>query len=302
MKTPIPIFLFHIPKTGGTAVFATFHAALGNAHVLQINDTDPQRTVLRVQRHLALGDTLLFRGHLPPISFETENRLLRTVVMREPLDRMISHFCFVHMLRHDQPLDFAFFRGRPGYRASRFNEDDIEAWIAARHHDNTQTRFLAQQRGGKLDASALEAAKERLDHCQLVGVTENLGRYMALLAQLAGLDVRIPFRANSAPRDILDIDKDRLRRRLEPYIAFDSQLHEYARDRFERLAAQHPELGSSPLLSTPQLAKPWSLNERFLSLRHANPRELWQRWRKRYWRYINRRRDTTAKSTKSAHL
>jgi len=223
---------------------------------------------------------LLIQGHIPPLAFEGSPRLLRTTVLRDPVERLLSNFCYVYKTRYQSPQGLAFLKDCPGYRQGRFTAGDLERWIEYSRQDNYQTRFLSGCRDAELGPDAICAAQEALESCEVVGTTEDMSGYILALAQISGLEIREAIHANISPRDIIDEDMPSLRDRLRIHVGQDRILYEYARTRFARLAdcldiPQPPSLATVP----EEIAAPGFVR-RMITLARRRPadqgRQIWR--------------------------
>ena len=97
-----------------------------------------------------------------------------------------------------------------------------------------------------MTADSAEAALGALDSCEIVGTTEELALYMAILAHATGMEVPGPAHLNRSAHEIIDEEPGRLHDRLRPYVDFDARLFAYARERFEVTKAQF-DLALNPL-------------------------------------------------------
>lgn len=285
------IFLFHIWKTGGTSIAATFRRALGPRSLLNIEGRDFGTLSKRIESLSGSHGTKLFYGHVPPLFVNTPPEMIRTVVVREPLDCIISQFCFSYSNRHLLPRDFEFFRRRAGNQKNKFSVEDVEKMILEKENDNLQTRFMAWHWGAPVTEDTLATAKRALDSCEVVGVTDQLDLYLALLSALAGMRFDSAVRTNRTSKDILDSNQTRLREKIAPYFKFDAELYTYAKARFEESFAKHDgELIIPRILHTVETVK-LALRDRIVIWRQASSRELWGRIQQRLRQLVNVARD-----------
>jgi hypothetical protein len=167
-------------------------------------------------------------------------------VVRDPVDHLISHFCYGYQMRYNFSADLEFMRGCARYRDGRFSGDDVERWIGKFDRDNFQTRFLSGCVDGPVAAQSAQAAMDALDSCEIVGTTEELALYMAILAHVTGTDAPKPAHLNRSAHEIIDEEPGRLHERLKHYVEIDSRLYAHARKRFEVTKEQY-DLRLEPL-------------------------------------------------------
>ena len=286
-----PIFLFHIWKTGGTSIVSTFRRALGAQSLQNIEGTNFAALASRVNSLTRKKKLQFFYAHVPPLPVQTSQDLVRTVVVRDPIDRMISQFCFSYNQRHFFSKDFQFFRRCRSYNEGHFFASDVEKMITEKECDNMQTRFLAWHWGSPVTEETLETAKRALDSCDLVGVTERLGHYLAVLSVMAGLKLDVSVRTNRTSKHILRGAEADLREALVPYHTFDIALHKYAQAKFEEVVAKYPDAIKSPLLAPPVDLAKLTIGDRIIIWKQASFPELWVKTRYRFRQGFNRLRD-----------
>ena len=100
-----PVFFFHIPKTGGTTVVNAVRTALGSgcmANLYDVSGADwsSPRLIDRVNRIASRGRHRFLCGHISPASIPHSVPVRRAVMLRNPLDRLLSNFCYCYEQRH----------------------------------------------------------------------------------------------------------------------------------------------------------------------------------------------------------
>jgi hypothetical protein len=221
------------------------------------------------------------QGHLSPREVDSPPAFIRTSLLRDPLERLISNFCFFHKTRYRTPEQLAFLKNCRRYREGWFSGDDIERWIGLFDQDNYQTRFLSGCRAPVLTQNAIKVARDALEGCELVGTTEQMSAYLVALAEIAGLEIRETVHANLSPRGIIDEDPASLRERLGPYVRQDAVLYDYARERFAELAKRLQIPLPAPLESlTEEAAMPTLLSRLAVFVRRSPSDQRQRIWRR----------------------
>jgi hypothetical protein len=265
------ILFFHVPKTGGTSVKVAFQRVLGTKDTLASYEAEGKSDLECLVTQCARSTSVrIVLGHISPLTLDTDSGFIRTTVLRDPVDHLVSFFCYNYLTRYEAPTDLEFFRGCARYRDSRFSGDDVERWIKNFHRDNSQTRFLCNSFSGQVTAESAKAAETALESCEIVGTTEELGLYMAILAYSAGIDSPGPAHVNRSAHEIIDEDPRRLHGRLRPYVEFDSHLYALARRRFE-VTKQEYGLALAPLVV--DTAGDLTFSERLQSFYELSPQE-----------------------------
>jgi hypothetical protein len=263
-----PLLAFvHIPRTGGgtlsTAISKNYSPQKGPGNFQK----SPEKTRAGLENIVskggfwqAVGDHVpygLYLRYLPP-----DTRYL--TILREPVDRVLSHYHF-HAQAGDPP-------GSGGARKLRniWQELTKHGRIEAGEGDeavvlpedtefsleeglrldipiynNFMTRFLwgGESLFGELPPDAAERAKKNIEGFFFVGLRERLDESIILLGRQLGAGL-MPYhlRHVSAKRPPLAETSDELRALVAEHNAFDLELYEFARQRFEETAPPPEEL------------------------------------------------------------
>jgi hypothetical protein len=169
------VFL-HIPKTGGITMYHVLNRQFDRSQVFTIRGIADRREFDKFSE-TSREQLQLVRGHMEfgihscltePVSYFT--------ILREPVDRVISHY-YYHKTRPDDPI----------YESAQ--KLDLKAYVESRigiFVDNFQTRMLAGKwydvPPGQLLPEALETAKRHLrDYFAVAGLTERFDETLFLL-------------------------------------------------------------------------------------------------------------------------
>jgi hypothetical protein len=221
VNTPI-YFIYHVPKTGGTTIrkhieghlqcgsdFVHIKSEVGVSYKQQVD------TLMTTKLDAACRKQLLaILGH--PVSRRFvelfPGRPVREVVfVREPADRLVSHYNFdrrTRALRNKPPVTF-------------------EVWLE-RQGPNPMTRFLSDRLGVATNVpSQLSDLLQELAKFWMIGVTENLDQTGPVLFDAMGLPADVPLRSNVTGVSIkrhMSLTPD-LRDELRVLHPLDTELH-----------------------------------------------------------------------------
>ena len=202
------LYFHHIPKTAGLSVIALLDARFHPDHVFPLHSAPEDDSVERALR--AHPHRVRFvRGHFTFGPLDTGiyrhvcRNPVRATMLRDPVERTIS--AYRHIMRRPQSRHHATVTGEhmdllAFVRDPRFFPN---VW-------NTQTRLLVGEVPGLprrpdapralSDRALVEVAKERLEQCAWIGITERMNESMQLAAYTFGWP---PFpevpRLNAAP-------------------------------------------------------------------------------------------------------
>src|ERR1700722_7464713 len=126
-----PVVHFHIPKTGGSSVHLAGQRALASEKAAlfpRVNDAEEARQL--ISDHRFIGTPLFISGHMSPLHLRTDGRFVRTAIVRDPVEHLISYFCYSFKTRYESREQLEFMRSCKGYREKRFSGADVERWVA----------------------------------------------------------------------------------------------------------------------------------------------------------------------------
>ena len=226
---PTKLLFVHLRKSAGSTVRRSLRA-YGRTTILPNHYTDPEesrRALIEVAGG-SEGVPGVWVGHVllePDITIAPDVDVF--TVVREPMERVLSHIAWMNVRRLDQ---------------GRNPLDPLDA-VRAKIPSDLQTRVLAGVApGASIGPDALERAAVVLDRCVVVGVTERLSESMALLGHRLGRQPVAFTSQNRTPgRDRETAPSDELLDAVAQRNQLDAQLHDLARERLDRdLASAGP--------------------------------------------------------------
>ena len=234
--TPMLVFV-HIPKTAGTTLHKVISHQYRRMDILIRHDSDgPVSETLAgrsgdlpevVMGHYSVG----LHRHVPGVRYIT--------CLREPVSRLVSHYHYAH--------------GFPGHylhEAIHRDKLDLGAYVCsglAGELSNGMTRMLAGLENVEqpvIGQAELEQAKENLaDYFDAVLFNDSFDEDLLLLASRMGWSTPYYLRrkVGSYPASAGKLDAG-TRKLIEERNEIDLQLYQWAKDRFQGLAAAEPDL------------------------------------------------------------
>jgi len=232
-------FFVHIPKTAGssfrnmlykqfeqTTIYPNLNDIISNGgSYFSLKDASEQITSQARPFQLLMGHYPFHTGRLLP------KKPTYIVFLRDPVKRAVSHL--YHLKRV----------GKEEFREAPIDE----IMKAARWQiNNLQVRYMSGRnfRPGKLylndDAGkkALAKAKESIDKCDFVGLTEEFKGSVKLLEKMFDWNLGKKLKKNVAPRRHRKVPKD-LYEEIKALNELDIELYEYAKKRHRELYHQH---------------------------------------------------------------
>jgi hypothetical protein len=239
-----PVYLTHIPRSGGTSVIRAFAASIPMVHVYPsplLDDTIVAKlstSYLLSLPQARLTETKLFAPHLPhAVSSLLENLDLFTItVLRDPVQRVRSVLdLMLGDEQTDDPQALERFYGESEWAHGWFMANQLayylgatpdQVWIPVPLNGSADDQRRLQSQLGSIDA-LVSSACGTLETIDAVGTTENLDEFLGLLERRLGLPMMLQQgrRANrSRGRELTNT----LRRRIEKTTEADREIYAYA--------------------------------------------------------------------------
>jgi hypothetical protein len=190
------VFFLHIPKTAGSTVIQQVGRTLPRKSTVLVHDPHPERLSRRLLRFSNSRQMFFVQAHISPFPGLFDIPMKRVTILRDPLQRLISHFCYSFERRFYDLPQLEFFKTRENYvRSRKFDCEDLIAWVETFKMDDLQVRFLSGDYGRPLTEESESKALDALRSLDFVATTENLTQLFmvlsALMAQTFSLE-RIP--------------------------------------------------------------------------------------------------------------
>ena len=231
------VVFFHVPKTAGSSINVAARSALMRGYTVVVEDTHHARLSARLRRLAERPETYFVQGHITPSLDLLSIPMRRVTVLRQPLERLLSHFCYCFDRRHYDLNQLNFFRSRKNYSSNIFDGEDLIAWVTRFNMDNFQVRFLTAEYNGKITDRSLARAITILSSFDCVATTDRLTVFFKFLGEFVQRD----FEVDKLPHtNRSDRSRLRLSREDQEYIAKefcqkDQELVQVAMDRDDQL-------------------------------------------------------------------
>ena len=224
--TPRPplVFFLHLPRTAGTTLARVIERQYTSEAILPLYDSSTGEELGRVPP--ARLDSL--RAVVGHFYFGAHRFLGRpstyVTVLRDPVDRVISHYYFV--------------RGYPTHylheTARRMSLSEYVISCDLAEPNNDQTRLLCGEYQGSVPDRCthemLPVAKKNLrEHCAVVGLTEDFDRSLIVMKRVLGWSTPFYVRQNVSPQRLRRNDlSDETLRVIRAYNQLDLELYRHA--------------------------------------------------------------------------
>ena len=241
-------FYLHIPKTGGSFFNKFLSSNFNNFldHIeSNININDPSE----IEK---LKELQSFSGHIIYPFFKNKIQKIMgeikvITILRNPMEQLISHITYVRTLgedsekerlkKHSNIIKKLVSKLKKTDLSSPKEIENLIKWLENNKiwlfHD-CQTRYLG---GGveHIKPINLNSAIENLKNISYVGITERLKEFMILLAIKENFKL-IEYQKENVTKNRygLDINREDIRKALQPLIQYDIILYKMARERFIR--------------------------------------------------------------------
>lgn len=234
-------FLFlHIPKTAGTSFRNMLYDVFDPNHVLPDKKAlkANQGRYLRLDQLVEIGPERLSRyhllaGHLPFVAADLFEEPLNVMVfLRDPVARAVSNLQHVRRMEHSG-LSLEEVLEMPG-ELTRVATNLQTRWLSFTSIDEAVSKFNTLEP----DRARLEKAKETLEKCAFVGITEQFDESIVLCERTFGWRFRTTgLKLNVTPPDDSGVEK--FRSRIEECVSLDMELYDHARKLFRDRSSPH---------------------------------------------------------------
>lgn len=231
------IYHIHIRKTAGTVIYSLLKQQFKE------EDICPFRSELDLRNKLPVNDLLstisqyrMISGHYYTFGKQLLPEYNIVTFLRNPIDRTISAFNHIQNAPRDP-----FHNKLKGLTLC----EALQSNLAERELSNGQTRYLVGNAGydyNNLDESSVSIAKSFIDQLFFVGIQELMEPSIQHLTQLLQIDApqqipRVNTKITESGIKVGDLSTDELNL-LHEYNAYDLQVYQYAREKFERTIDQ----------------------------------------------------------------
>jgi hypothetical protein len=185
IKKPKKLIFDHLPKCGGTSLHRFLELQYSKRRIFTIDGSNPETSTLDFKQltEKQRYKFNLIKGHLANEIFEYVNpKCLKVTILREPIDRIVSHYFFVkrrknHYL-HEEVItkDLSL----KEYAESDLS-DELRNWYVQHFSGMSSTEVMEKPE------LALESAKIGLAQYDLIGFLDEYELFMKRLISLANL-------------------------------------------------------------------------------------------------------------------
>lgn len=208
-----PLFFIHVMKTAGTSVTAALRDALPADQIYPnpADDGDLLAAMVNIEALVGLSPertarTRLYAGHFPfaatqMLPFET----LSITVLREPVARVVSH---LRQLQQSGGAFRTFAKTLDGVEQPTFEQVYADPFLHDRFFRNHQCRVFGMTLADeprsyvmplRMDDDRLEIAKQQIGEIDVLGVTEEFGRFCDEVERRCGIPLDGGRQRNASP-------------------------------------------------------------------------------------------------------